>query len=348
MQHLWHCPDALKPDRTQEQVTKATADTFIQVANSIQQWADKHASVDHPERLSHFIIRLLFSLFVQDMGLLPNSLVTSMVNTYKRGTTEELSDFTDSLRRLYAAMRDGGFFGVHRISHFNGGLFDDDFVPELPTDIIYSLNQACQQNWASIDPFIFGTLFERIIDKTKRSQLGLHYTSKRDIMLVAEPVIMEPLRNQWALLKQQVRVHLYDNNFEQAHSLLKQFSDQLAKVRVLDPACGSGNFLYVSLQQLLDLQKEVITFAKVLKKAGLPHIRFHDLRHSHATLLLKAGIHAKIVSERLGHANIGITLDTYSHVLPGLQERAAERFDEMLEPGVIAEDVSKMLANETD
>jgi len=88
------------------------------------------------------------------------------------------------------------------------------------------------------------------------------------------------------------------------------------------------------------------TFAKVLKKAGLPHIRFHDLRHSHATLLLKAGIHPKIVSERLGHANIGITLDTYSHVLPGLQERAPKRFDEMLEPRVIAENVSKMLAKD--
>ncbi len=72
-------------------------------------------------------------------------------------------------------------------------------------------------------------------------------------------------------------------------------------------------------------------FAKVLEKAGLPHIRFHDLGHTHATLLLKIGIHPKIVSERLGHANIGITLDTYSHVLPGLQKAAAERFNEMLE-----------------
>ena len=88
------------------------------------------------------------------------------------------------------------------------------------------------------------------------------------------------------------------------------------------------------------------TFAKVLKKAGLPHIRFHDLRHSRATLLLKAGIHPKIVSERLGHANISITLDTYSHVLPGLEERAAERFDEMLKSRLIAEDVSKMLAKD--
>ncbi len=73
------------------------------------------------------------------------------------------------------------------------------------------------------------------------------------------------------------------------------------------------------------------TFARVLKKAGLPHIRFHDLRHTHATLLLKGGIHPKIVSERLGHANIGITLDTYSHVLPGLQEKAAEHFDNLVE-----------------
>jgi len=80
------------------------------------------------------------------------------------------------------------------------------------------------------------------------------------------------------------------------------------------------------------------TFAKVLRKAGLPHLRFHDLRHSHTSLLLKAGVHPKIVSERLGHANIGITLDTYSHVLPGLQERAAECFDEMLD------DVSKIFA----
>ncbi len=70
-----------------------------------------------------------------------------------------------------------------------------------------------------------------------------------------------------------------------------------------------------------------------------------DFRYSHATLLLKADIHPKIVSERLGHANIGITLDTYSHVLPGLQERAAEHFDGMLEPRVIAEDVSRMFAN---
>jgi len=89
-------------------------------------------------------------------------------------------------------------------------------------------------------------------------------------------------------------------------------------------------------------------FGKLLHKAGLPHVRFHDCRHSHATLLLKAGVHPKIVSERLGHANIGITLDLYSHILPGLQEMAAERFEQILESRLIAEDVCKMFASESE
>jgi integrase len=71
-------------------------------------------------------------------------------------------------------------------------------------------------------------------------------------------------------------------------------------------------------------------FAGLLSTAGLPHVRFHDLRHTHASLMLKRGVHPKIVSERLGHATVGITLDTYSHVLPGLQEEAARDLDEWL------------------
>ena len=91
------------------------------------------------------------------------------------------------------------------------------------------------------------------------------------------------------------------------------------------------------------------TFTRVITKAGLPHIRFHDLRHTHATLMLKQGIHPKIVSERLGHASIAITLDTYSHILPGLQEAAAKRFDELLEPELAQiEDVGKMLAKDLE
>ena len=70
-------------------------------------------------------------------------------------------------------------------------------------------------------------------------------------------------------------------------------------------------------------------WARFLRKAGLPWVRFHDLRHAHATLMLLQGVHPKVVSERLGHASVGITLDTYSHVLPVMQEEAARAFDDL-------------------
>jgi len=86
------------------------------------------------------------------------------------------------------------------------------------------------------------------------------------------------------------------------------------------------------------------TFNKVLRRAGLPHIRLHDLRHTHASLLLQAGTHPKIVQERLGHSSIRVTLDTYSHVMGGLQEVAAQRFDDFLAARGI-ENVGRMSAN---
>ena len=87
--------------------------------------------------------------------------------------------------------------------------------------------------------------------------------------------------------------------------------------------------------------------ANIIRKVGLPHIRLHDLRHTHATVMLKASVHPKVVSERLGHSSIRITLDTYSHVLPGIQEAAAQRFDDFLTAGKVQkENVSKMLAED--
>jgi integrase len=111
------------------------------------------------------------------------------------------------------------------------------------------------------------------------------------------------------------------------------------------------DFLFVRLDRKpLNPNAITLAFRRIIRKAGLQHIRVHDLRHTHASLMLKAGIHPKIVSERLGHANIGITLDTYSHVLPGLQEEAAEKFDQVLALGDKNENinVSKPLAKKED
>lgn len=257
LQRAFHDPQSLKPDQTQEQVTQATANTFVAVAETLQKWARAEGRAYDHERLAHFIIRLLFCLFAEDMDLLPDNVFTKLVSYQERRFT----DFVSGLRNLFAAMRTGGVFGLYPIPNFDGGLFDDDFVPELPGDIMHDLLQACRQDWSSIDPSIFGTLFERVIDESKRAQLGAHYTSKDDIMLIVEPVLMQPLREQWQEIHPQAKRLSKKGQADAAQALLQGFANKIAATRVLDPACGSGNFLYVALRQLLDLQKEVIAFA---------------------------------------------------------------------------------------
>jgi len=120
----------------------------------------------------------------------------------------------------------------------------------------------------------------------------------------------------------------------------------------LDVALNTDDFVFIRPDgSPINPNAVTLAFRRITKRAGLKDIRIHDLRHTHATLMLKAGIHPKVVSERLGHANIGITLDIYSHVLPGLQEAAAEKFDKIFE---VEENensdpnVSKMLAKSVD
>lgn len=265
LKRAFNDPQSFKPDQTKEQVTKATANTFIDVAMSLQKWAHSEGHRESPEQLAHFIVRLLFSLFAEDMKILPDDVFTQLVKS-----AAGLNHFSDALRNLFATMRVGGLFGIYKIPHFDGGLFDDDFVPDLPSDVLLTLRDACLQDWSSIDPSIFGTLFERIIDESKRAQLGQHYTSQDDIMLIVEPVLMQPLRHQWFFTRQQATALLKSDQMNEAYSCLSNFATKIAHTNVLDPACGSGNFLYVALRQLLDLQKEVITFSLQSGLADIP------------------------------------------------------------------------------
>jgi len=266
LKRVFFKPDLLKPDRTQEQVTKETADTFIKVAETLQKWAKAEGKPYQPEKLAHLIVRFLFSLFAEDMNLLPDNLFTELVEAGDKG----LSDFDKKLKELFNVMRKGGKFGKYKIPYFDGSLFDDNFVPDLPGDITSALKKACDLDWSEIDPSIFGTLFERVIDVSKRKQLGAHYTSPDDIMLIVEPVLMQPLRSEWRNVETEVEKLLKDNKKKQAFDLLNKFSKRISSFKILDPACGSGNFLYIALQQLLDLQKLVISTAG---RYGLGKIR---------------------------------------------------------------------------
>ncbi|MCA9942171.1 MAG: class I SAM-dependent DNA methyltransferase [Anaerolineales bacterium] len=271
-------PERFKPAKTRQNITKATADSLLNVANEMKKHRDLLGEGSFSnEQLAHFLVRLLFALFAEDMGLLPDNLFTQIVKA-RGGNYAELRPV---LQELFAKMRSGGMFGLWPIRHFNGTLFDDDFVPDIPHDLGRLLLQAAEQDWAQVDPSIFGTLFERVIDEEKRAQLGAHYTSEDDIMLIVEPVLMEPLRQKWDAVRREASAQVRGTSEvprtpttqppgglttdrptpEQPPGGLLAFANELASIRVLDPACGSGNFLYVALRELLSLQKEVIAFA---------------------------------------------------------------------------------------
>ncbi len=262
-------PDLLRPNRTTASVTEDAAREFAALAEGLRRRGED------PEATAHFLMRLLFCLFAEDIGLLPERLFTTLIAR----TRTRPADFAARLGLLFAAMATGGSFGADDIAHFNGGLFADVATLPLTGDDLATLARAAALDWASIEPAIFGTLFERSLDPTKRSQLGAHYTSRDDILLIVEPVLMASLRRRWAAVQGEAQALIARRDaassgartrHQQAlERLLLAFTDEIAAVRVLDPACGSGNFLYVALKRLLDLWKEVSAFAAASGVAGL-------------------------------------------------------------------------------
>lgn len=252
-------PRALKPDQTPEQVTEEAAGRFAELAGRLQ--SRGHDSLV----VAHFLNRLLFCLFAEDVGLLPRKLLTRLIESTRR--TPEV--FDRQLRELFGLMAlEGGYFGTDRVEWFNGGLFENAETLALENDELEILLEASRLDWSNVEPSILGTLFERGLDPSKRGQLGAHYTDRGSILRVVAPVVIEPLRREFEALKTQIAGLQAKNGSRRATprgkrdrdpvALLKVYLDRLRRVTVLDPACGSGNFLYVALQQLKDLEKEVI------------------------------------------------------------------------------------------
>jgi hypothetical protein len=269
LRHAFERPEQLRAEQTTEGVTKQAAQQFGVLAESLRK------AGHNPEAAAHFLIRILFCLFAEDVGLLPDHLFSKLID----GTKDDPGRFHELLEQLFSHMATGGFLFLDRIPHFNGGIFDSADALPLTRDALQILSHVAQLDWSSIEPSIFGTLFERGLDPGKRAQLGAHYTSKEDILLIVEPVLMRPLRRRWEEVKAEAsRLH---EKWQEADSaggartrirtrlekLLHGFGDEIADTKVLDPACGSGNFLYVALKQLLDLEKEAIMLGT---KYGFP------------------------------------------------------------------------------
>ena len=265
-------PEFLKPQRTTDEVTEKLAQQIGEVARLLQ----KRESVELVDarsrrelavaqrknlRIARFLNRIVFCFFAEDTGLLPKNVVTEI---FKTGV-DDPAHFAEVLEDLFRKMAKGGTFGAHKIRHFNGHLFEEATVFELTEEEIGKLAVAGEADWQFIQPSIMGNLFERGLDPDHRTQLGAHYTSEEDIKTLVEPVLMAPLRREWSTIKGELASSFVRGEGKASdRAKLSSFHDQLAGITVLDPACGSGNFLYVSLQLLLDLEKELIAFATQL------------------------------------------------------------------------------------
>jgi type II restriction/modification system DNA methylase subunit YeeA len=269
-------PEALRPKKTRQQLTEEVAGDFAELARSLRQRG--HA----PEDVAHFINKLIFCMFAEDVKLLPDTMFTRMLDR----AIEDPTEFEDFARDLFTAMRKGGRVGFEKVAWFNGGLFDDDRVFLLTKDEIKIVRKAAGQYWGDIDPSILGTLFERGLDPDKRSQLGAHYTDHDKIMMIVRPVVVEPLAAEWETAKVEIAALMEKAAIARAgtrikggrggaatkaeaaaQAILDRYLKRLADFRILDPACGSGNFLYIALRELKDLELRAQVEAETL---GLP------------------------------------------------------------------------------
>jgi type II restriction/modification system DNA methylase subunit YeeA len=249
----------LKPGKTREALTKEVAEEFVRLAQNLRDRGHD------PEKVAHFVNRMVFCMFAEDVDLLPDRLFKRMLEA----SLDEPESFAENAQKLFAAMaRKDGRLDFRRIEWFNGGIFDDDAaLPLTKADIKVAL-AAAGRNWSNIDPSIMGTLFERGLDPGKRSQLGAHYTDPDKIMLIVNPVIVEPLTREWESAKPEIADLLTRSKkhhhaatktalYNQARNAYQRCIERLASFRVLDPACGSGNFLYMALKCLKDIELQV-------------------------------------------------------------------------------------------
>jgi type II restriction/modification system DNA methylase subunit YeeA len=268
LRDVFVAPEEFRPRIEQAQITEKAARVFAELAQSLR------SRGNDPDAVAHFLDRILFCLFAEDAGLLPKGIFQRLAEV-SRGRSET---FMNSMSELFTKMSNhGGLFGTEEIEWFNGGLFDSGDALLLTGTEINTLLDVSRLNWAKIEPAIFGTLFERGLDPNQRAQLGAHYTDRDAISALVEPVLLRPLRREYVEMQARVtqlllsgrRVTSATPRTNNPNAIFEDFLTRLRTVRVLDPACGSGNFLVVSLWALKDLEFEAINWGSLVLKRSM-------------------------------------------------------------------------------
>lgn len=247
---IWLDPLSLDPAKQSAKVTREIAAQLAEIAKSLEQ-----AGYD-AERVGAFLTRCLFTFFAEDVGLLPKRAFTELLESLAKAPDQ----FVPMLSELWQAMDTGRFSVALRINvlHFNGKLFKNPDVLPLNRDQIDLLVLAGTKDWSQVEPAIFGTLLERALNPTERHSLGAHYTPRSYVERLVLPTVIEPLREEWSTVQTTALTLASEGNVKAAENVLRTFQLRLCNLRILDPACGSGNFLYVTLEHLKRLEGEVL------------------------------------------------------------------------------------------
>ncbi|MEM6328058.1 MAG: DNA methyltransferase [Bacteroidota bacterium] len=258
-------PLSLDPARRQARVTVSLARTLAGLADELDGATDADGREMDAEARAGFLSRVLFAMFAEDAGLVPEGAFTRLLDAY----ASDLDALPLALGAFFETMDRGGYVGEVRakLRQFNGALFKDARAPRLSRRAYETLVDAAHADWTSVEPSIFGTLIERALDPEERHALGAHFTPRAYVERLVGPAVLEPLRAEWEATwaaastltteaEAATAAATRTRKRNEARAVLRAFFARLASVRVLDPACGSGNFLYVTLRGLLELESE--------------------------------------------------------------------------------------------
>ena len=249
-QAIWNDPFSLDPSRRAARVTEEVSAHLAELARSLE--AENH----HTENVFQFLMRCIFSMFAEDVGLIPAGSFTDIL----RKAVVEPGLYEDFVRDLWTAMNEGKVSVAlgKKLLCFNGSIFSDPEVLPLGRAQIRILLEAAGANWREVEPAIFGTLLERALDPKERHKLGAHYTPRAYVERLSIPTVMHPLRKEWDDVQATASLLFNLGKEKEARNTVGEFHRRLLKIRVLDPACGSGNFLYVVMEHMKRLEGEVL------------------------------------------------------------------------------------------
>lgn len=246
---IWTDPLSLDPAKISAQVTREVADHLAALGRSFE------GQGHDPQEVARFLMRCLFTMFAEDVRLIPEDSFKILLRKL-RGHPEHAAP---SLKALWETMNTGGFSPVLMtdLKRFNGGLFKDATALPLNEAQLSLLIEASGRDWKAVEPAIFGTLLERALDKRQRHKLGAHYTPRAYVERLVNPTVIQPLRAEWRDVQAAAVMLAGQDKLGDARTIVRDFHQRLCNVTVLDPACGSGNFLYVALELMKRLEGEV-------------------------------------------------------------------------------------------